>query len=220
MKPKPNVEQNESYLLAFDHFNTALFNGELPRPMLTLTRTNKISAGYTAVHAWVDEEGNGINEIQLNANHMRGSERSVIDMMGTLIHEMAHHWQIVFGTPTRSGYHNREWTEKAKSLGLTPKDVKTGKETGQSIDTSLVDHGPAENAIRNMPEDAYFPWEAIPGNFDRQSQPGRPRRSANRSKYTCPNCKTKAWAKPGITIICGECRNPESHTGHYEMLDL
>lgn len=29
--------------------------------------------------------------------------------------------------------------------------------------------------------------------------------ASNRSKYTCPKCNLNAWAKPDISLICGEC---------------
>ena len=44
--------------------------------------------------------------------------RPIEESMGTLVHEMVHFWQQEFGTPSRRGYHNREWADKMEALGL------------------------------------------------------------------------------------------------------
>ena len=30
-------------------------------------------------------------------------------------------------------------------------------------------------------------------------------KAASKTRYTCPDCQTNAWAKPGVHLICGEC---------------
>ncbi len=49
-------------------------------------------------------------------------------MLATLAHEMVHLWQHHFGKPGRGRYHNKEWAEKMKSIGLQP--TTTGKDDG------------------------------------------------------------------------------------------
>ena len=41
------------------------------------------------------------------------------DILGTLVHEMCHQWQHELGNPSRSGYHNKEWGNKMKEVGLS-----------------------------------------------------------------------------------------------------
>lgn len=31
-------------------------------------------------------------------------------------------------------------------------------------------------------------------------------RNKNKVKYQCPNCYVAVWGKPGINLICGDCR--------------
>jgi hypothetical protein len=33
----------------------------------------------------------------------------------------------------------------------------------------------------------------------------RRRKAASKTKYTCPGCRTNAWAKPGVNLVCGDC---------------
>jgi len=30
-------------------------------------------------------------------------------------------------------------------------------------------------------------------------------KSLSKSKYTCPDCQTNVWGKPGLNVICGDC---------------
>ena len=33
----------------------------------------------------------------------------------------------------------------------------------------------------------------------------RKKKSASKTKYTCPACGVNAWAKPQTALICGDC---------------
>jgi hypothetical protein len=33
----------------------------------------------------------------------------------------------------------------------------------------------------------------------------RKKKTASKTKYLCSSCGQNAWAKPGATLICGEC---------------
>jgi hypothetical protein len=41
-------------------------------------------------------------------------------ILSTLVHEMVHVWQETYGNPSRRGYHNRQWAEKMREVGLQP----------------------------------------------------------------------------------------------------
>jgi hypothetical protein len=34
----------------------------------------------------------------------------------------------------------------------------------------------------------------------------RKKKSASKTKYTCPTCNVNAWAKPQTALICGDCQ--------------
>jgi hypothetical protein len=46
--------------------------------------------------------------------------------MSTLVHEQCHQQQAEQGRPSRSGYHNKEWSQKMLAIGLQPINAKTG----------------------------------------------------------------------------------------------
>jgi hypothetical protein len=213
---QPIIENSKAYAAAFDHLNRELFGGTLAPPMLILSRNKNIIGGYFAPERWVSEEGAITHEIAINANIM--VENDFLQVMNTLAHEMVHLWQYELGKDIpRYGYHNREWSDKALEIGLLPKDLKTHKETGQSISTEVDMKGPLAAAIGTMPDEAIFPWTSPQSvNVDPQ-EPGSggktvvpqdpPSRSGSRAKYTCHICGLNAWAKAGAKLICGDCED-------------
>jgi len=56
-------------------------------------------------------------EIALNARHLTG-QTALWEVLGTLLKHLLNAWQQAHGTPGKHGNHNREFREKAASLGL------------------------------------------------------------------------------------------------------
>jgi hypothetical protein len=156
---RPAWEQSWSLQRAYDFLNDELFEGKLPPVMLTLSRNNNIIGGYYTPERWFNEEGNAVGEIAINANCLKST--GAVRAMVVLCHEMVHLWQHSAGKPSRAGYHNQEWADMCKSVGLQPFTIDD-KETGQAVDTRLIPGGKAEKAIADMPEDYTLPWMTQP----------------------------------------------------------
>lgn len=81
--------------------------------------------------------GFGIDhEVVINARRLN---RSVADVLRTLLHEMLHQWQWRYGQPSTGGYHNHEFQAKARELGI-PCDAKghdLGTIAGSPLDELL-----------------------------------------------------------------------------------
>lgn len=118
MLEKPTPQTYAELQLAYDHFNQALFSGELPPCLLTLQR-EKQTHGYYSAKRFVHRDGQSFtDEIALNPSFF-----SIVppqEIMQTIVHEMVHAWQFHFGKPGRRGYHNQEWAEKMEAIGLMP----------------------------------------------------------------------------------------------------
>ena len=103
---------------AYAFFNACLFKGDLPNCLITLQRKSK-AYGYFAGDRFGSRDGDVVtDEIALNPSHFR--VRSTEEVLSTLVHEMAHLWQHRFGKPSRSNYHNKEWGDKMREIGLVP----------------------------------------------------------------------------------------------------
>mgnify|MGYP000421601597 FL=1 len=182
---------------AYTILNEKLFDNELPPVLLTL-RGNRKAYGYY----WNDimenrEDDTKISEIALNINTFK--ERTNEDILSTLLHEMVHHWQYVFGKPSRNGYHNKEWGTEMKRVGLYPSNTgkEGGKETGQQMTHYIIKGGVFEKLLEEL-KDIKIQFNCVVSTPTKKA-------ANNKVKYVCPECDTKVWGKDGLNILCNDC---------------
>jgi predicted SprT family Zn-dependent metalloprotease len=195
---------NETYpglQRAFDWFNTQLFRGALPPVLITLQR-KKGAGGYFSPERFAHTENGGkpVHEIALNPQHFRA--QTTTDVLAILVHEMTHLWQQHHGTPPRRCYHNHEWASKMVAVGLHPSDTGNpgGKIVGQRMTHYIIPEGPFAKACARLLATAPPALYA-----DRAEEPAAQKKRASKTKYTCPGCGLKAWAKPDAPLACAEC---------------
>lgn len=132
---KPTLDMYAFVQAAFDHFNNELFNSQLPQPMLSFQREKRVF-GYFAASRWQDGSGGKVHEIALNPMYF--ITHKPLELMQTIVHEMCHLWQHEFGTPSRTGYHNKEWADKMEAIGLMPSS--TGQPGGKRVGQQMSDY--------------------------------------------------------------------------------
>jgi len=207
---KPTRETYDPLQQAYENLNRSLFEGELPNCLITLQRTKK-SYGYFCGDRFGRPDGTLTDEIALNPSHFR--DRPQEEVLATLAHEMVHLWQHHFGTPGRGRYHNKEWAEKMKSIGLQP--TSTGKddgpETGDVMGHLIVPDGAFDRAVRKMlARGLVVSWieqpDKLPEPDDEDAKAES--KSGKRVRYICPHGDMKAWAKHGAKLVCGEHMEP------------
>jgi predicted SprT family Zn-dependent metalloprotease len=207
---KPTRETYDPLQQAYENLNRALFEGELPNCLITLQRSKK-SYGYFCGDRFGRADGTLTDEIALNPTHFR--DRPQEEVLATLAHEMVHLWQHHFGTPGRGRYHNKEWAGKMKSIGLQP--TSTGKddgaETGDVMGHLIVPDGPFDRAVRKLlARGLVVSWIEQPekradGDEEENDEaPDAENKSGKRVRYMCPHGDTKAWARHGAKLVCGE----------------
>ena len=205
----PTPETYDALQRAYEFFNDRLFEGRLPDCVITLRRHGR-SYGYFSGDRFGADQGELCDEIALNPLHF--SERSLRETLSTLVHEMVHLWQHHFGKPGRGKYHNREWADRMKSLGLQPSNTGApgGKETGDTMSHYIVPAGPFDVAAQQLQRQRFsLRWSERPA--DAKASPkgpdgseGEKEKSGTRQKYTCPICGLNAWAKHDVRLLCGE----------------
>jgi len=222
---EPTIAMAESLQEITNYLDAYLFEGKLPPCFITLTRNNKVLGGYHAQDQWENADGVIVPEIGINSNLLAQDDPLVI--YNVLIHELLHLELSHAGTGGRTGYHNKQFEQRCNELGLSitcnDKDAVEGQQTGQSIETNIIEGGPAEMAIAKIPTDlAYYakhvldidesgkPEKTIPGEPGEPTpqkpveQPA-PKSAGKRTKYQCPVCGLSMWGKAGAFILCGTC---------------
>lgn len=233
----PTEEQFTALNEAYKYFNRKLFNNQLPGCILNFSR-KKNTHGFLAPSRWrrvqlshkatADEVGENVHyvhEISLTPYTLYREPKLVFS---TLVHELVHLWQWEFGSPSRNGYHNKEWAAKMEEVGLIPSDTGQpgGKKTGQSMTHYIAENGKYETVFSKLPEAYLLPFTSVEGdligrlingmngpngsnpnsknpNSSKKTNLIRPGRK--KTKYSCPSCKANVWGKPKLEIRCVPC---------------
>ncbi|WP_240202945.1 SprT-like domain-containing protein [Burkholderia sp. LMG 13014] len=154
-KNKPTVQAYAELQQAYDFFNDRLFGGVLPDCLITFQR-QKRSYGYYSHERFVDPAtGSRTDEIAMNCEYF--ASVPLIEILQTLVHEMVHLWQTRFGTPSRKGYHNREFANQMKEVGLMPSSTGApgGAEVGQHMADYAMPGGPFLRACETLLQGAF-----------------------------------------------------------------
>jgi len=220
METNENITRDTYGLLAdvYDRYNRALFDGRLPDCLLTL-RAGRRAYGYFQPNTFArdkaetdqetDQDGAPVHEIAMNP---AAFARPLLEVFSTLVHEMTHLEQQVYGKPSRNGYHNAQWGEYMDRVGLTPSHdgTLTGKRTGQSMTHYIVPGGRFDTLTRIMlAQHDYTLLREIPRLEAKK-------KGTKKLTYTCAECDAKAWGKAGLHIVCGDCDAPMKCSGEDE----
>jgi hypothetical protein len=197
----PQFTETEAQCLqkAFDYLNQSLFDGALSPVMLLLHR-HRGAQGFFRPNSFNEREKGEfkLHEIALNPDTFAGKTDEWI--LSVLAHEQCHQWQQEFGKPPRKGYHDKQWANKMEEIGLMPSTTfeEGGKRTGQKVGHYIIPGGPFEVAADNLIAEGFrFALNGIPS----VPVPAKKTKIA----YVCDPCGVKAWAKPGVKLVCGEC---------------
>lgn len=180
---------------AFDFFNRELFGNRLPNYLITLQRKAN-SQGYFGAERFSGRASKKtVSELALNPDSFTGkTDEQICD---TLVHEMVHGWQYASGTPSRRGYHNTEWAEKMKAVGLYPSSTGMvgGKETGQHMSDYIIPDGPFACAYAKLKATGFkLNWQS--------SVRSKETKPDSKTKFTCPKCGQNAWGKSSLQVRC------------------
>ena len=102
---------------SFDFFNKHFTNGMLERPVITVAAAGRRRAyGWFGADHW-KTENKVLHEINLSAESI---DRSIDDLLETLLHEMAHQWNRQNGIRDVVGHqrHNGMFAKSAQGFGL------------------------------------------------------------------------------------------------------
>lgn len=129
----PGLEFHCRFQTLYADFNRELFENRLPPAVITLQR-GKGYRGFFAHRRFKTPNGKTIDEIALNPQVF--GRISMRILASTLVHEMVHLEQAHFGTPRRGDFHNKEWGELMRRVGLEPSS--TGRPGGRTIGVRMT----------------------------------------------------------------------------------
>lgn len=196
----PTHEVYAAYEKAYAALNRDLFGGGLPLPLKTL-RGSKSSDGHVWPGRFEDENGNLVMELAV-----RPAERDTdpCEVLISLAHQMVRVWQQNFGSkkPSRPNYHNSEFADKAKEIGLeiSVPGGRDGQVTGDRIELTAVSGGAFERAADKLLNKGW----ALPLREVVEASAAE-KRGGQRKKMVCPRCEDNVLTSDAEPE-CGRCR--------------
>ena len=198
----------------FDLLNDKLFNGELPKAVITIQSASKCYGYITTSKVWNDDNsGEQYREICVSAEYLN---RNIENVAATLCHEMVHLYCMCNGiqeTSQNGRYHNKNFKVEAEKRLLK---ISYRKYIGYSVTE------PSEEFIRLLTENGYtenmnyyrktglnFGGDSGSGDSDDNSddiEKGKAvRKKSSTRKYKCPVCSLNIRATKDVAVICASC---------------
>lgn len=202
----PNFEIYGVFDFAFARFNRDLFGNTLSRPVITLSRKGRRTTGFLRAERFQRVGSDQTTcEIALSPSEF---SHPLTEVMANLVHQMVHLWQVLYGAPSRAGYHNSEWAQRMTAVGLRPTSdgTSSGKATGQSVSQSLIPGSPFDHSLQNLIAGGFeIAWrEALEATDDKDQKLGS--EASGRVKWHCPECRQSALAKASAELACSKCK--------------
>ena len=178
---------------------------------------------YKKFYNKIENKFEGTDEIALNPSMF--IKYPLIEICQTMVHEMCHGWQCNFGNPSREAYHNHEWANKMKEVGLMPSSTGEvgGKQVGQKMSDYPIKGGRFLKVTEELINSDVFSglyYEINPNivsmidnnkplfgqiknieatNIEIETKPTYP----VKVKYSC-SCSS-VWGKPNLDLFCKLC---------------
>ena len=172
-----------------DRFNQQ-FDLDLRTPAIRIQQLSRNRFG--TYHPGRNGFGLG-HEITLNSRYL---DRPLADQLRTLLHELIHEWQSLYGKSGLNNYHNRQFQQKASIYGLLvdSRGHNLGVEPGR-FTRLLIEHGVDVSSLESPGEPGETPFKTLLGGGDSKLR-----------KWSC-GC-TNVRCAVELAARCERCGNP------------
>jgi SprT-like family len=176
----------------FERFNRVFFADQLPLSFLRFepsrwTTLRHYRRGRNSVGA--------LHEINLNTRYL---DRPLCEVLATLLHEMNHQWQDLFGRSSKRGYHNREFTTRCQALGIPC--------TGGYCSSTVAYTDPFVALLKQHGIEVAMPTAMADQPFEITSPSPKLRGTSTLKKSRC-QC-TNLRAAVTVVAVCLRCGQP------------
>ena len=132
------------------------------------------------------------HRININLLH---TDRPLAEVLRTIAHELGHLWQAVYGKPAKPPYHNKEFQQKMREIGIPCTAKGHSLEISEPFISFLKDLG----------------VETKPFPFKREIQAPPKKTRTCLAPWFCSCTKvTKVWVSAGVVLkaVCAKCFYP------------
>lgn len=193
------AEMQAALQAAFNAINRDFYGGELEKVIITV-KEGKKKAAFGRIETAKNWKQNGVERHEINISADYIGERTVVQTITTLMHEMVHLYNLQNGIKdtTRSGiYHNKKFRETAEAHGLKVEQVD---KIGWSLTTATPQT--EQWIINNVPIKKFGVYKQV---AEKDPKGGGKSKQSSR-KYVCPKCGLIARLTKDANIMCVECK--------------
>ena len=182
--------------------NNRFFDGKVQQPIIAVNSdsSNSCYGWLTTWKAWQEEGTEGYYEINICAESLN---RSVNDIIATMLHEMTHLWNLQNGvkdTSRGNSYHNKKFKVEAEQRGLS---IEQHEKYGWTL-TELNQEGlEFAEKFSNLVFSLYRTPMAV-------AESTTVKKKSSSRKYICPCCEQSIRATKEIKVLCGECSTEDN----------
>lgn len=193
------AEMQAALQAAFNAINKDFYGGELEKVIITV-KEGKKKAAFGWIETAKNWKQNGVDRHEINISADYIGERTIVQTITTLMHEMAHLYNLQNGIKdtTRSGlYHNKKFKETAEAHGL---QVELVDNIGWSLTTATAQT--KQWIADNIPIKSFGVYKIAKEKDPKGS--GSSKQSSR--KYVCPKCGLIARLTKEAAIMCVDCK--------------
>lgn len=192
-------EMGAGLMQAFNAINNHFYGGELEKPIITVKEGKKKNA-----YGWIETSKNWIQgkteryEINISCDYI--GERTVPETISTLMHEMAHLYNIqheIKDTSRAGIYHNTKFKETAEAHGL---EISYNEHIGWSL--TRLKPTTKEWVEENINIKGFSVYKLTKEKISKGT--AKPKQSMR--KLVCTSCGLIVRVtKPNVKLLCVEC---------------
>ena len=196
----------------FRELNKHYFAGKLPEPIISLKKTPSAYGHITCSKVW---QAGGENKYEINISSAT-LDRPIEETASTLLHEMAHLYNLVHGirdTSSQSGaYHNKRFKATAEAHGLVIDHHEKYGWTVTSPSEELLDFI-IIMGWQDIQMTEGLTWADMCGTGTASKGPGSsqtgapkpPKAKSSTRRGICPKCGTIIRSTKEVRVICADC---------------
>ncbi len=193
---------------AFDILNERYFESALPKIAITIQSTPRAHGHFTPWNSWSDD-GIPIKEINMGAESLK---RPVVEIIGTLLHEMVHYYCCInsIKDTSRNGiYHNKRFKVECEKRDLiivqTPGIGFSVTSPSSSLINFVHEQGWEEKIKLFRTFDFRINGNESNGKSEDKIGNDNNKTKSSTRKYICPCCGLSIRATRIVKVACMEC---------------
>lgn len=210
-----NAEKWQNWDNTFSWFNGLLFEKKLTVPLFQPSSHTTIYGVFVPNGSLDEKTGEVLHCVNF---HPSLEALQPVEIMSYIVYQMTHQWCYEVSDKKKhdASYCSKQFLEKFESFGFIVDKQKQKRNVAFIIDTNGAFYEHAHTYLGLVNDNPFSIVSATSNNLIKLSEG---KGSKQKATYTCPQCGSKTWGKPGLRRACMDCTQPRED-GLYSQIVL